>query len=160
MKKITIVVLIFLSTVLNSALFDNNTDVKSKYEFNVDQALENEKLAAKLARFQNDEVSEEEIKNYLELRDDNKSVPFKDDVALDESLQSSFPQREVKKEWYISIYEYMFSDAEEEAPVVEDEAPVVEEATVAEEDAPIADEVTPTTEETPVDTNPEQGAQQ
>ena len=50
MKKIIITALLVLSSSIYADMFDSNTDIKSKYEFDIDVANENQKLVEKLEK--------------------------------------------------------------------------------------------------------------
>lgn len=148
MKKITITAFLLLSSVLYSELFEHNTDVKSKYRFDMTVAQENEDLASKLKKFQSGEVSEEEINIYLKAKDDNKTAPLNEDILVDKSLQIG-TKEEVEEVWFapiVTFYNSLF-DTKENATVVEQNSSV-------EEETPVIDEEVPATE-----VNPEQGVE-
>ena len=142
MKKITITALLLLSSALYSEMFDHNTDVKSKYKFDMTVDQENEELASRLEKFQSGEASEEEIKIYLEAKDNNKTAPFKEDVFVDESLKIGIKE-EVEKGWFSSLFDTFFT-SEEEA-VVEQNSSVEELTPEVKEETPVAEEVVPAT---------------
>lgn len=104
MQKMIITVFL-LSQVLFGAMFDTNSDLKHKYEFDGDVSDKNVKLAKELKKFQMNQVTQEEIELYLIARDDNTSTKFGDDVLVDKSLNLSAPS---KANWIESIYESWF----------------------------------------------------
>lgn len=127
MKKIAIIILFVFSAVSWSSPFDQNTDIKNKYEFEADVSLENEKLAAKLLRFQTGDVNETEMQEYMEALDTNETKAYAADVAVDEELMRPIDIKaaEENKDWLESMYEsiinYFSSYSNNEAVVeVED----------------------------------------
>ena len=113
MKKIVLLTAILLAQVLMGAIFENTTDMKSKYEFDIGVATTNEELAIKLQRFQDGKATEEEIQKYLNARDTNETNEtkfFQKDVQVDASLQLSKKPQE--KNWFISLYDSLFGQSD------------------------------------------------
>lgn len=102
MKNI-IIIMMMLSTILFSDLFDTNTDVKSKYEFDITLTKENERLFASLQRFQNNEVSEEEIATFLSKRAQSKKLPFESDVYLDKEFVFDVEHNQTQESFWYSF---------------------------------------------------------
>ncbi len=118
MKKILITILILLSQTLFGSFFEN-TDIKSKYMFDVGIADKNEELALKLERFQKDEATEVEIQQYLSIRENNETNEtkyFQEDVQVDPSLHLNTKPQE--KNWFISLYDSFFKQSESNVTAV------------------------------------------
>jgi len=164
MKKIVIPTLVLLSLSVNAGMFDDNTDMKKKYDFDTTTTAENIRMAKELQRFQDGLVSEEEIVTYLEARENSEVVPFSKDIKVDSELLRDVDMKaREEKGWFSSLLPSWLggSDVEE---VVTEETPTATQEVVTEETPTTTQEVV--TEETPTTTqevvteeNPEQGAE-
>ena len=113
MKKIAISTLI-LGISLYGGMFEHPTDVKENYWFDNATHLENMRLAAELAKFQNATATQDEIDSYIKARDDdNETKLFADDVYADAQIikdrKSKMPEPKVYAQaescgWFFGLF--------------------------------------------------------
>ena len=167
MKKIIITALLLISSSMYADMFDSNTDIKSKYEFDIDVANENQKLSKKLETFQNGEATEEDIKVYLDAMANSTKKPFADDVKVDSIFirvdENSTNEDSGWFSWFswfddeeeviaeevapADNEEIQGEEAEDSSPIENDEVQVEEKSAEQEKTAPVKE------------INPQEGAQ-
>ena len=120
MMKNMIVILMMLSISLSADMFDVNTDVKSKYEFDMETSQKNEKLAQTLEKFRSGEVTNEEIQLYLDKIKDSPSENFGSDVYLDKVFKQKVDENSSKESsWFSSLFSRWFFSSEDNVTKVE-----------------------------------------
>lgn len=82
MKNIIGIILIFINTVVIADMFENNFDRPSSYKFDVNSSFNDQRMSEILKLFQEGKATEDEIKAYLIIRDDNKTTPLDDKVSI------------------------------------------------------------------------------
>jgi len=144
MKKIIITALLVLSSSMYADMFESNTDMKHKYEFDIDVANKNQKLVEKLEKFQNGEATDEDIKVHLDAMADSEKKPFANDVKVDRVFERVDENTTDEDTGWFSWFPWF--NGEEESVSVEIETPSEQEE--------VTQAVAPAEE-----TNPQEGAE-